>query len=86
VGKNKSQKNPQHGKGNGPEYDEVAAGIEEATDEVESEKERKKFEREERKFLKEHQQKSKQRERWVAPVLLLLTVIISYLVFLFSRG
>jgi hypothetical protein len=87
MAKSKSQhrKDSRNAQVEGAEYEDVVAELEQATDEVESEKERRKFEREERKFLKEHQKKSKQQERWVAPVLLILTVVISYFVFIFTH-
>lgn len=59
---------------------EVAEQLELSTEEIEAEKERKKFAREERKFLKEHQKKRKKIERFIAPLLLILTLIISYLI------
>lgn len=47
------------------------------TEQIEAEKEAKRIAREERKFLKEIQKKKKQRERMIAPFLLLMTIIIS---------
>ncbi len=55
------------------------------TEEVEAEKAAKKLAREERAFHKSVEQKRKQQERWIAPALLLLTLLISYLIALFSR-
>ncbi len=59
--------------------------LQKTTQEIEEEKYQKKLAREERKFHKEQALKRKKRERWVAPVLLLLTILVSYLVWIFSR-
>jgi len=60
--------------------DEQVAALQLSTEQIEAEKERKKLEREERKFFKEHQKKSQKIQRLVAPVLLILTFIISFLI------
>ena len=62
------------------DYQESIAQLEKRTAEIEAEKERKRFAREERKFLKEHKKKQEKLERFVAPVLLLVTILVSYLV------
>ena len=58
------------------------AVLEKKTAEVEAEKARKKFVREERRFLKEQALKRKKLERWLAPILLLITIAISVLIWL----
>lgn len=62
------------------DFREKAKKIKRSTEEIEAEKERKRLAREEKKFQKEHQKKLQRLERWVAPVLLILTIIISYIV------
>lgn len=62
-----------------------AEEIEKSTEEIEAEKEQKKFEREERKFLKEHAKKRQKMERLIAPLLLILTIILSYLLLLTAK-
>ncbi len=56
------------------------------TEEVEAEKEAKRLAREERKFLKDTERKRKQKERFVAPVLLILTIAISLVLWMMNRG
>lgn len=58
--------------------------IQRRTEEIENEKERRQLEREERKFRKEHHAKMKQRERWVGLWLLLVTLVASYLIYLWK--
>jgi hypothetical protein len=53
--------------------------LQRSTEEIEAEKEAKRFAREERKFLKEAEKKRKQRQRFIAPILLILTIIISFI-------
>lgn len=64
---------------------EQAAELLAATEETEAEKAQRKFEREERKFLKEQQKKSLSRQRLVAPILLIVTIFISFLIWQLSR-
>jgi septal ring factor EnvC (AmiA/AmiB activator) len=59
--------------------------LQKTTAEVEAEKEAKRIAREERKFHKEQEQKRKQKERFVAPVLLLLTIIASLVLWMLNR-
>ena len=49
--------------------------------EVEAEKEEKKFARDERKFRKLQEKKRQRFERLVAPILLILTLLISYFIY-----
>jgi hypothetical protein len=65
--------------------EQKAEQLERTTEEIEAEKERRRFEREEKKFLKEHAKKSKARERFIAPLLLILTILISYIIFLLRQ-
>lgn len=58
--------------------------LQQTTAEVEAAKEERRLAREERKFLKAHQRKQQQRERLVAPILLVLTMIISFLLMVWS--
>lgn len=59
--------------------------IERSTAEIEAEKAAKKHAREEKKFLKLHAEKRKKWERLVAPVVLFLTILLSYFIWLRSR-
>ena len=92
----KAMKNPFHKKSKkekeleeqerAAENDESAAEqIVKTTEEIEAEKERKRFLREERKFLKQHAEKRKKMERFVAPVLLILTILLSYVIYLMHQ-
>lgn len=54
------------------------AELERRTAATEAEKRRKRLAREERQFRKAVSEKRQRQERWVAPVLLLLTLLISY--------
>jgi hypothetical protein len=65
--------------------EETAAELEQSIEDIEAEKERKRFEREEKKFLKEHKKKRQKQERFIAPLLLILTLLISYLIYLTTR-
>lgn len=70
------------------EQQEIVNRIDElrkTTAEVEAEKEAKRLAREERKFHKEQEQKLKQKERFVAPVLLLVTIIASLILWMLNR-
>ena len=67
------------------DYAQKAAELEKATLSIEEEKRQKRFEREEKKFLKAHAKKSQSLQRLVAPLLFVITILISYLVWLFSR-
>lgn len=60
--------------------------LQQTTAEVEAEKEAKRLAREERKFLKEQEQKRKHKERFIAPILLLITVLVSLLLWMMNRG
>jgi len=60
--------------------EKAAAQVRDLTDEVEAGKERKKEDREEKKRLKDRQQRRENREKWVAPILLLTTALISFLI------
>ncbi len=57
------------------------AELEEKTAEIEAERERKRFAREERKFHRAQAEKRQKLERWVAPILLLATLLLSSLIF-----
>ncbi len=65
--------------------EQLAEEVQLSTEEIEAEKLRKKQEREERKFLKEQQRISQRRQRFVAPILLLITIFISLLIWKFSK-
>jgi hypothetical protein len=54
--------------------------LKKTTEQIEAEKEQKRLAREERKFLKAEEKKRKKIERFIGPLLLILTVVISYLV------
>jgi hypothetical protein len=56
----------------------------EKSQEVELEKERRKREREERKRERQLKTKREKQEKFVAPVILILTILISYLIYLLS--
>jgi hypothetical protein len=64
------------------EQAQSAEAIEKTTEEVEAEREQKRLAREEKKFLKTHARKRQKLERLVAPVLLIVTLLLSYLIFL----
>jgi predicted neutral ceramidase superfamily lipid hydrolase len=66
--------------------EEAADELEKKTNETEAEKERKKFEREEKKFLKKAEQRRRKVERIIAPLFLLLTILISYIIFITARS
>ena len=72
-------------KNNRKEDSQMLEKIEKSTAEIEAEKVAKKNAREEKKFLKLHAQKRKKWERLVAPVVLFLTILFSYLIWLRSR-
>ncbi len=65
--------------------DEVAEELEKDTNKTETEKEEKKFKREEKKFLKRAEKRRKKLERLVAPLFLIITIIVSYLIFMMAR-
>jgi len=54
--------------------------LQKTTEEIEAEKEAKRLAREEKKFQKEVEKKRKRKERLIAPLLLLITVVCSWLV------
>lgn len=56
------------------------------TEEIEAEKEAKRLAREERKFLKEVERKRKQKERFVAPLLLVISIIVSLVLWAMNRS
>jgi hypothetical protein len=58
--------------------------LQQTTEEVEAEKEAKRLAREERKFLKAIEKKRKQKERLVAPFLLVATVVVSLIMWMIS--
>lgn len=60
--------------------------LQRSTAEVEAEKEAKRLAREERKFLKEQEQKRKRKERFVAPIILIITVLVSLVLWMVNRG
>jgi len=59
--------------------------LQETTQQVEAEKEAKRLAREERKFLKDLEKKRKQKEKLVAPFLLIVTILISWLLWTLSQ-
>lgn len=59
--------------------------LQQTTEEIEAEKEAKRLAREERKFLKEVEKKRKQRERFIAPILLIISIIISLILWVMNR-
>lgn len=59
--------------------------LERRTQEIEDTREAKKAEREEKKRLKELHQRRLHQEKMVAPVLLILTLLVSVAVYYFSR-
>jgi hypothetical protein len=65
----------------GPSIEE----LQKKTEEIEAERERKKFVREEKKFLKEQEKKRKRLEKMMAPILLLLTLLFSYFIYLSGK-
>jgi hypothetical protein len=65
--------------------DDQAEEVLRSIEEIEAEKEAKRFAREEKKFLKAHRKKQEQREKLVAPILLILTVLISYFLYWLSQ-
>lgn len=67
------------------DYAAKAAELQKNTQEIEATKAAKRLAREEKKFYKEIEKKNKERERWVAPLLLILTLLISYLIFFLHR-
>ncbi len=62
--------------------EERAEQVRKSTQQIEDEKNEKKFKREERKFIKEQEAKRKRLERFIAPILLTLTILVSYLIYL----
>ncbi len=68
------------------EEKEVARKVEKSAAEIEAEKEAKKFAREEKKFLKLHAEKRKKWERLIAPVVLILSLIASYFIWIRSHS
>lgn len=62
------------------EVDDLASEIKQNADQVEAVKEERRQQREERKRLKELRQRNLRREKLVAPILLLISLIISALV------
>ncbi len=60
--------------------EQLAAELAESTEATEEEKAQRRLEREERKFQKEQKIKSLRRQRFVAPILLLVTIFISFLI------
>lgn len=65
--------------------DDLAEAVLENTKETEAEKEAKKRARLERKFLKEQAEKSARRARLVAPVLLVISGLVTYIVWVLSQ-
>jgi hypothetical protein len=63
------------------DYEARASALKRSTEEIEAEKNARKFSREEKNFYKELEKKNKSRERWVAPLLLILTVLVSFAIF-----
>jgi hypothetical protein len=68
-----------------PSEEELAEAVVENTKETEAEKAEKRRARLERKFLKEHAEKSARRARLVAPLLLILTGVVTYIVWVLSQ-
>jgi len=62
------------------EFDDFASEIKRNADQIEAVKEERKQQREERKRLKELRQRNLRREKLVAPILLILSLLISALV------
>jgi hypothetical protein len=69
------------------DYAAKAEALQKSTRSIEDEKMAKRLAREEKNFYKEVAKKNKARERWVAPLLLILTILISFLIYFsnFSR-
>lgn len=59
--------------------------LEKRTAAIEAEREQKRFAREEKNFHKAVNEKRKRMERWVAPVLLILTILCSFLIYWQSK-
>jgi hypothetical protein len=57
------------------------AQLEKRTVEIEAERERKRIEREEKKFHKMQAEKRRRVERWLAPLFLVVTFIISFFIY-----
>ena len=64
---------------------EVASSLQDLTDKIEAQREERKRQREERKRKKTEKQKKEVLERLVAPILLILTVIVSAIVMIVFR-
>lgn len=62
------------------EFDDFASEIKRNADQIEAVKEERKQQREERKRLKELRQRNLRREKLVAPILLIISLLISALV------
>jgi hypothetical protein len=63
------------------DYAQKAAELEKTTKQIEAEKELKRQAREEKKFHKEQAKKRQRLERFVAPILLFLTLLASYFIY-----
>lgn len=62
------------------DYDEIAATIRERTDDIESEKAEKQRIREEKRLARERKKRQQFIERMIAPVLLVISILVSALV------
>jgi|GEM_PF-694363 len=60
--------------------------LQRTTAEVEGEKEAKRLAREERKFLKDQEEKRKRKERFIAPIILIVSVMVSFALWMMNRG
>jgi hypothetical protein len=61
------------------------AQLEKRTVEIEAAREEKRLAREEKKFLKEQAAKRQRLERWIAPFLLFVTFLFSFLIYMLAR-
>jgi cytoskeletal protein RodZ len=59
--------------------------LQKSTEEVEAEKEAKRLAREEKRFHKEVEKKRKQKERFIAPLLLVITMLVSFVLWTVYR-
>lgn len=83
------KKDPEEELEGNPEEQELIEQLDElqkTTEEIEAEKEAKRLAREERKFLKEVEKKRKQKERFVAPLLLIISIIVSLVLWAMNRS
>lgn len=67
------------------EFDDLASEIKQSADQLEAVKEEKRQRREERKRQKEQRERNLRREKLVAPVLLVISLLVSALIAWFYR-